>query len=352
MPYCSKCSTELVEDVMFCPNCGTPVSQSTTKIEDGNIERRGRRRISALAIVLIAVLVSAVSIVTIVFLPVRAVDASESRDVLYQTGLDTVNFDFHSDVARIYVAFEDLDGKLVTLQMSIAGRVGVLAPSNLYDLSFEKTVIDNVLTVTSELNIVDLVWPSSLFGLNVTCDIRIDRSMNTSLNIKTSVGKIDMSTQSGVILNSLSLETTTGEVEAILAPGVIISGDVSIKSTTGRTKLNWNRVIVIKDSLIDVETTTGGVDVEIKQDDEINHTVTLNAEATTGGVNFNIDVQGTIGAKIRSSVSTGGINIERQVGFSGTESLLMSNNYPANNNFDVSLNTTTGGIDIDAKYTP
>jgi hypothetical protein len=30
----------------------------------------------------------------------------------------------------------------------------------------------------------------------------------------------------------------------------------------------------------------------------------------------------------------------------------MSNNYPANSNFDVSLTTTTGGIEIDADYTP
>jgi len=38
--------------------------------------------------------------------------------------------------------------------------------------------------------------------------------------------------------------------------------------------------------------------------------------------------------------------------FSGTTSLLQSDNYPAGSNFNVSLKTTTGGIDIDAKYTP
>ncbi len=50
----------------------------------------------------------------------------------------------------------------------------------------------------------------------------------------------------------------------------------------------------------------------------------------------------------------GRIEIDRQVRFSSyyNNRLLQSGNYPANSNFDVSLKTTTGGIDIDAKYTP
>jgi hypothetical protein len=76
------------------------------------------------------------------------------------------------------------------------------------------------------------------------------------------------------------------------------------------------------------------------------------ADATTGGVNFAVDIQGDVGAEIESIVTTGGIDVDRQVGFSGTAFLLRSDNYPANHNFDVSLETTTGGIDIDAKYTP
>ncbi len=57
-------------------------------------------------------------------------------------------------------------------------------------------------------------------------------------------------------------------------------------------------------------------------------------------------------AKIESSVTTGGIDVDRRVGFSGPEALLQSSNYPAGSNFDVTLKTTTGRIDIDAKYTP
>jgi len=350
MPYCRKCGAELGEGVKFCPACGTPVGPPVTKPER-RIRREERRPIGALTIVLVVILVSAAAIVTIAFLPVRAVDISESRDVLYQAGVDTVNLNFTADVALVNVAFEDLVDKLVTLDVSVTGRVGALVSTDLLDLTFDNTTIDNVLTVTSELDITGGGWPW-YSSLNVTCNIRIDHSMNASLDVKTSTGGITMGTQAGVVLNSLSLEATTGGVEANLVEDIVVAGDVSVKTTTGGVKFSWRNVIVTRDVLVDVETTTGGVDVDVTQEEELLGNVTLEAEATTGGVNFAIDIQGDVGAKIESSVTTGGIDIDGQVGFGGTESLLRSDNYPAGSNFNVSLKTTTGGINIDARYTP
>jgi cytoskeletal protein CcmA (bactofilin family) len=351
MPFCSKCGAQVNEDIAFCPTCGTPIRQPATKMEGSRLERGARRPLSTLAIVLIVLLVSTSIIVAITFIPLRGVDVTASRSVPYQTGVDTINLDFSADVARINVAFEDLEDNLVTLQLSILGNVGAFTPSSLYDLSFEKTVVDNVLTVTSELDVADLVWPLSFTNLNVTCDLRIDYALNASLNIKTSVGGIVVDTRSGTFLDDTSLETTTGSVEATLAVGVILSGDVSLMSTTGGVKLNWNNAIATKDLQVDVTTTTGGVDVDIEQDARLQHDVTLNAAALTGGVDFTIDLQGAVGANIESAVTTGGITIDRQIGFSGTNAHLQSDNYPADSNFEAQLQTTTGGINIDAKHT-
>lgn len=351
MPYCSKCGAKVDEDVAFCPTCGTSIRQSATKMVQSRLERGARRPLSTLAIVLIVLLVSASIIVAITFLPLRGVDVNASRSVPYQTGVDTIALEFVADVARINVAFEDLEDNLVTLHLSILGNVGAFAPSSLYDLAFEKTVVDNVLTVTSELDVADLVWPLSFMNLNVTCDLRIDYALNASINIKASVGRIVVDTRSGTVLTDTSLETTTGGVEATLAVGVILSGDISVTSTTGGVKLNWNNVLATKDLLVDVTTTTGGVDVDIKQDARLQHDVTLNAAAITGGVDFTIDLQGAVGAKIESAVTTGGINIDRQIGFSGTNAQLQSDNYPTYINFEAHLQTTTGGIKINAKHT-
>ncbi len=92
--------------------------------------------------------------------------------------------------------------------------------------------------------------------------------------------------------------------------------------------------------------------MDVKQDEELRGNITLKAEATTGGVTFTINIRGDVGAKIESSATIGGIEVDRQVRFSGTTSLLESDNYRAGSNFEVSLKTTTGGIDINAKYTP
>jgi len=348
MPYCSKCGAKIDEDTKFCPTCGTPVGPPVAEPER---RRKERKPISTLAIVLIVLIVIAAVITAIAFLPVRAVDISESRDVPYRAGVDTVNLDFTADVARVNVAFEDLVGKLVTLDVSVTGRVGVFGSTDVLDLTFDDTPEDNVLTVTSEVDIADRGWPW-YSSLNVTCDIRIDPSMNASIDVKTSVGGIVMDTRAGVVLNSLSLEATTGGVEANLVEDVVVAGDVSVKATTGGVKFSWDNVIVTNDVLVNAITTTGGVVVDVTQDEELLGNVTLKAEATTGGVDFAIDIRDDVGAKIESSVTTGGIDIDRQVGFSGSEALLQSSNYRAGNNFDVSLKTTTGGIHVDAKYTP
>ena len=330
------------------------LKDGTTRERERRTEREERRSISTLAIlaiVLIALIVIAAVIAAIAFLPLRAVDVSESRNAPYQTGVETVNLDFTADVARVNVAFEDLTDKLVTLNVSATGRVGVLVSPDLFDLTFDYTIADNVLTVTSEVDTFGRGWPWYSW-LRVTCDLLIDPFMNASIDVKTSVGRIVVDTQAGVVLNSLSLEATTGGVEANLVEDVVVAGDVSIQTTTGGVEFSWDNVIVTNDVLVNVETTTGGVDVDVTQDERLLRNVTLKAEATTGGVDFAIEIRGDIGAKIESSVTTGGINIVRQVGFSGTESLLQSDNYPAGSNFDVSLKTTTGGIDVYAKYTP
>lgn len=350
MPYCWKCGAEVDEDAEFCPACGTPIGPPVTEPERMRIKRKEKRPLSTLAIVLIVLLASAAIIVALAFMPVRAVDISESRSVPYQADVDTINLDFTADIGRVNLAFEDLVGKLVTLNVSVTGRVGVFGSTDVLHLTFDNTTDSNVLTVAADVDIGDGGWPWYSW-LRVTCDLLIDPSMKASLDVKTSVGGIVLDTQAGVVLNSLNLEATTGGVEANLVEDVEVVGDISIKTTTGAVKVFWDDVIITNDVQVNAITTTGGADVSVRQHEELPGTIALRAEATTGGVDFAVDIHGDVGAKIESSVTTGGIDIDRQVGFGGTESLLQSENYPAGGNFVVDLKTTTGGIDIDAKYT-
>ncbi len=356
MPYCSKCGTELNEDAKFCPNCGAAVSLPLTEPEKRRI---GIRPIGFLAIILIAIIVVAVVIATIAFMPIRTVGPIWSQfAVPRRSGVDTLNLNLTADVGGINIIFEDLTSEWqspsIILNTSATARVGVFGSSDFlqsYLPASNNRTEGNVLTVTVKQE-VDTVYRPWYSSLNVTFDIRIDPSMNTSINIKTATGGIVLNAQAGVVLNSLSFEAATGGVQASFAEDVIITGNISAKTVTGGVKLSWDNVIVSNNVEVDATTTTGGVVMSVRQHNKLLRNITMNAEAVTGGVDFSVDIKGDLGAKIESSVKTGGINLERQVGFSGAETLLQSNNYPAGSNFNVTLKTTTGGINIDAKYTP
>jgi len=347
MPYCPRCGKEVSEEVRFCPDCGASL----------RVSRRAReRRFPSLGILLIVLIVSAVIVVTLGFLPVRTVDKSWTHSASYSSGVDTFVLDFTADVCHVKVSFEDLADKLVILDAWATARAGLFVSSDFLERFRPDSTLaidGNVLTATVRQD-VDAV---DLQSLNVTCRIRVDRSLNASVNILTRTGGIRLATMAGVILNSVSLEATTGGVSAGFVEDVVVSGDVSVMTTTGGVGLSWDNVIVTEDVLVSAITTTGGVDVSVRQDREQLWNVTVEAEATTGGVDFAIDIRGDVGAKIDSSVTTGGIDVGGQVGFSLVYSYperagLISDNHPAKSNFDVGLKTTTGGIKIDARYTP
>jgi hypothetical protein len=355
MPYCWKCGAELEEDAKSCAVCGTPVGSPPT-------EPRARRKaqpISPLAIILIAIIAAVAIVIGLTFIPIYEVGPVNSQiSIPRKTGVSTLNLNLDVDVGHVNIRFENLmsepQSPSIIVNTTAAGRVSVFGSNAALDRYMpvsQNETVGNVLTVTAEQKAdgVSWLWGSSI---NVTLDVIIDWSMNTSLNVKTTTGGILLETRAGVTLNSTSLQATTGGAEANIGQDVILGGDFSIKTTTGGVKLSWNNPTVTNSVRVDATTTTGGVDVTFKQHDKLAGNVTLRAEAVTGGINFTVDIKNSIGARIESAVTTGGIDVARQTGFSGTETPLQSNNYPADRKIDVILKTTTGGIHIDAKYTP
>ena len=345
MSYCRKCGAKLEDGAKYCHVCGASVAVPSV----AEHARRERMPLFVPAIVLIALLVTAFVIAVFVFLPVRTVDIRESRYVPSRVGVDKIELILTADAANVNVTFENLTDELVTLNVSANGGVGAFVPTNLLNIAFNYTVVGNTLTVTSNVNTV-LRWPTSSW-LYITCDLRLDQSMNSSINVRTNTGRIAMKAQSGIVLDSLNLETTTGEIEAKLKDS-IVKGAVSFTTTTGAIKFSWTNIIAKNNISVNTKTTTGPIIINATQDDRLLSNVTMNIEATTGGIQFNMTIHDNVGTKIESKVTLGVINVHKQVGFAGSTSSLQSRNYPASNNFDVDLKTTTGGIDIDAEYAP
>lgn len=345
MPYCRKCGAKLDEGTKYCHVCGTSVAVPSV-IE---YARRERRPLFAPAIILIALLVAAFVIAVFIFLPVRTIDIEESRYIPSQVGVDNIELVLAADVANVNVTFENLADKLVVLNVSANGGVGAFAPTSLLSIAFNYTVVHNTLTLTSNVNTV-LGWPASSW-LYITCDLRLDQSMSSAISVRTNTGKITLKTQSGTALNSLNLETTTGKIEAILKDSTV-KGTVSFTTRSGDIKFSWTNMIAKNNIMVNAKTTTGPVIVNATQDDSLLSNVTMNIEATTGGIQFDMAIQNNIGARIESAVTLGAINVHKQDRFAGSKSPLQSSNYHASSNFDVHLKTTTGAIDIGAKYAP
>ena len=345
MPYCWKCGTELDEDAKFCHVCGAPVEVTKVAIPD---VRKRRTPFLMPVIILIAVLVGALVVAALIFLPLQFVNFTQSEQAPSEADVKMLILDFSVDAAQINIVFENLTDKLVILNVSATGYVGIFAPANPVDIVFDTKVTDNVLKVTSQVTTVaGWPWP---YNLDVVCDLYIDPSVTLGINAKTAIGRIAMNTTSPVTLGILSLETTTGAVKLSLANHTTISY-VSVATTTGSIEFSCDNVEVSYNASVNLKTTTGSVMVKLEQNHRFGKEVLLNVEATTGGIDFVMLIRGAVGAKIEYSTAIGGTEAVA-TGFKGTESPLESNNFPAESNFLVNLRTVTGGIHVNANYTP
>lgn len=352
MPYCWKCGAKLEENAEYCHVCGTPVR--TSSVPSGVPSRPGARRgwtpVHTLAIVLGSILILGVIASVFFLLPVQPVNFTRFEQVSSQSGVDAVNLNLTADVAAFNITFGDLNGSAMTMNVSATGEVGVFAPSEPLSVTVDSSRAGHAILVDARIARNGTWWP--LFGgLRVVCDVRIERSLSVTLNVKTSTGSVALVASQDVVFDSLDLEATTGKADATIGRGVVLNGGVVVQSTTGGSSLNWDNVKVRGNVSVSVRTTTGGVGVNVTQDSVMAGNVTLNAGTVTGGVDFSTIIHDSVGMEVNSSTTIGGVstNLTR---FSGSQSQLQSDNCPAPSNFVVTLSTTTGGIRIRADYEP
>jgi len=344
MPYCHKCGAKLDEDARFCHVCGTPVVPVAATRPTAPTRRRPFYILPVA--ILIAVLLSAIVIGALFFLPFYPVHFNQANQVP-EADVDNLLVDFQADVAQVNIFFKNLSGNMVMLNVTADGNVGIFDdPNRAINVTFSHQTANNSVIVIANISRATR-WPL-LYNLNVNCDVYIDPSANLSLYVRSSVGDIVMNADANMTLQELDLETTTGSVDVSLAKGVIIRGIASLKTTTGSVQFQMDKADVSGNISVNLQSTTGSVNANVTEN-QLSGNVTVNAETTTGGVNLAMVINDDVGARIGSRTVVGGISVEQQ-GFSGNQSLLQSSNYPARSNFLVNLRTTTGGININAAY--
>jgi hypothetical protein len=345
MPYCRKCGAKLDETAKFCHVCGTPVTPMAATRPTAPIRRRPVYLLPVA--ILIAVLLTAVVISALLFLPFYPVHFNQTNQVA-KASVNNLLVDFQADVANVNIFFKNLPSNMVLLNVTADGNVGILDdPNRAVNVIFNHQTANNSATVISSVSRTTR-WPI-LYNLNINCDVYIDPSANLSLIFRSSVGNIVMDADTNMTLQNLDLETTTGGVDASLSKGVVVAGSISLKSTTGTVQFRMDNADVSDDVSVNLHSTTGLVNVDLTATQNLSGNVTVNARTTTGGINLCMVIDNDVGARIESDTDIGRITVDVQK-FSGNQTPLQSNNYPAGSNFLVNLRTTTGGININAAY--
>ena len=162
-------------------------------------------------IILIAVLLTAIIISALLFLPFYPVTFNQT-DQAPKASVDDVLVDLQVDVANVNISFKNLPNSMVMLNVTADGNVGILDnPENAVNVTFNHQTANNSEVVVASV-LRGARWPIS-FGLNVNCDLYVDPSVNLSLNVRSSVGKIVMNADTKTTLQNIDLETTTGSVD-------------------------------------------------------------------------------------------------------------------------------------------
>jgi predicted membrane protein len=346
MAYCRKCGAKLEEDARFCHVCGAPVVPMTAATRPAAPKRR--RPVYILPVViLVAVLLTAIVVSALFFLPFYPVHFNQANQVP-KANVNSLTVDFQADVAHVNVFFKNLPSNMVLLNVTADGNVGILDdPNHAINVTFDHQTANNSAIVIASVSRTAR-WPI-LYNLNVTCDIYIDSSANLNLTVRSGVGNILMNVDTNVIFQDLNLETTTGSIDISLSKDVTIDSSVSLKTTTGSVHFRMDKAEVSDNISVNLQSTTGSVNMDLTENQKLSGNVTVNARTTTGSVNLSMVIDDDVGASIESQTVIGGINVDVEK-FSGNQTLLQSDNYPAGSNFLVNLRTSTGGINISAVY--
>jgi len=345
MPYCRKCGAKLDETARCCPACGTPVAAATPATKQTAPKTRPFHVLPFA--ILIAVLVSAVVIGALFFLPLYPVHFNQTNQVP-EADMNDLFLDFQVDVAQVNIFFEDLPGNMAVLNVTADGSVGIFDdPNQAVNVTFNHQATNNSVAVIASVSQTSK-WPI-LHDLNVKCDVYIDPSADLTLQVRSSVGSIVMAADSEVTLQRVDLETATGKVDVCLSKGAVVAGSVSLKTTTGTVQFKMDKADVSGNVSVNLRSTTGEVNVDLTATQRLSGNVTVNARTTTGNVNLHMAIDNDVGARIESATNLGRITLDVKR-FSGNQSPIQSNNYPAGSNFLVNLRTETSGIGINAAY--
>jgi predicted membrane protein len=363
MPYCRRCGTRIDDDACFCYRCGTPVDPYVQQVQPTYqpypsyqqvpppptkpVKPFYKDTVIIVAIGLVALLLTAVVIAAFMVAPLTPWSYTKSLSDENQD-IDTLNLNFHSNVGKVTVMTLKIgESRNVLISVQANGTYGALGGSgDPVSITFDNQTKNGTLTLNSQVHLDDNYIAQS----NVAIQIFVDPALKLNLNVSSTIGQVSFVADKPTTIQSLSLMTTTGYVEASLQSNVAVVGDLSLKATTGNVDFRIDQNTFTGNRTINLQSTTGSVTVDLTQTKTFSGNLKVDTVATTGSVNVGVTIDFGVAAKIDSHSGAFGDIQSTMNNFSGNNTAMQSVNYPSNCNIEITNRVNAGNIYIDANY--
>ena len=157
-----------------------------------------------------------------------------------------------------------------------------------------------------------------------------------------------MNAEKSATFQSINLHANAGEVQANLQ-NATIAGDVSLTTQAGTVNFGLRQASLQGNQTVTLHSNAGSVSMDITQTKTLQGNLNVNAVTELGSVNVALQIDGDVGAKIISQTNLGSLHLDVQH-FSGNQSPIQSDNYPAASNIEINSRTNLGSININAVY--
>ena len=347
MPYCQRCGTRLADDAHFCPKCGTPVASQTYSPPAPPAPMKPIRNDPLVigAIVLIAILVGGVVVAVLGAAPFATVNINQSYQD-HTANINKLNLNIESQALKINVFTQNVTSNnnfLITFDGSASKGPFSGGSDSPIQVTFTKDTVNKELTLTA-----NITQSTAFSRFNVNCNVYVNPDLIRILNVTSQAGEVSLTADRPATFESINLQSSAGTVEANLE-NTTIAGNMTLRTQAGTVNLRMNEVNDEGNNTVTLQTNAGSVGMDITQTKMLQGNLQINAATNLGSVNVGLVVDGDVGAKLVSQTSLGSLHTYVQH-FSGNQSPIQSDNYPAASNIEIDSRTNLGSISINANY--
>ncbi|HEX7482869.1 MAG TPA: zinc ribbon domain-containing protein [Candidatus Bathyarchaeia archaeon] len=345
LPYCHRCGTKLDDSARFCQKCGTPVVTYAPAAPAKPVKPLRKEPLVIAAIVLIAILVAAVILSAIVFAPFSPVSFNQTNQDSH-SGINTLDLNFQANTAQVTVITQNINNQNILIITSANGSRSIFGSNNPIEVTFTNQTIGNTLTINSKVTERN-EFPTT-GNLHVTCAIYVNPALKLNINVTTQAGSISLNAEKSATFQSINLNANAGEVQANLQ-NATIAGDVFLNTQAGAVNFGVRQATLQGNQTATLHSNAGSVRMDITQTKNLQANLKIKADTELGSVNVALQIDHDVGAKIISQTNLGSIHLDVQH-FSGNQSPIQSDNYPAASNIEINSTTNFGSININAVY--